>query len=132
MSCRALATVIWPASLAIAVHSSSIWPNLVEQAVFPVRSKRFPLILLLQLCDNLEEWGRESYEKKTTASLLSLDSKKDSTTCNIWVDKPARAIVMNNRNQWITQELFKLENFEFECVYFRGTPISEKSGSTNS
>ena len=119
----ALASVIWPSSLAIAVHSWELWPQLVEKALFPVKAKNFPLVFLLQLCDNLQEWGREPYKPENSdlsSALIGISFLKTSVTCDIWVRDKSIAAVISNRNQWIMRELFETEDFWLECRFFYG------------
>jgi hypothetical protein len=116
-----LTSVIWPASLAIAIHSTEMWPLLVQSGLFPVKAKAFPLTFLLFLCDNLEEWGREPYatgRNQPDSSLLEMDFHNQHLAFAIWVCEKAIAPVIRNRYQWIMKELFDPGDITLECDFF--------------
>jgi hypothetical protein len=121
MERNAQISTVWPASLAIALHNSDLWPRMVREGIFPQKATAFPLLLLLLFCDNVEEWGREPVvaDDALLSALLGIDFKNASMCCNVWVKEQATAAVMRNRHQWITQELLPCENFQFECCFFQ-------------
>ncbi len=117
-----LATDIYPAALAISLHNSPLWSELLERELFPVSAKKFPLVFLLLLCDNIEEWGREmrfieGKEKGPNALIYDLSFSPHLAKFNLWVDELARAVVIRNRYDWITQRLFQIEDLQLECMF---------------
>lgn len=129
MNGRTLVTNIYPAALAIAIHNSLLWPELLDEQLFPVSAKKFPLIFLLLLCDNIEEWGREMQfiegrERKPNAFINELTFNQNVTKANLWVDEPARAMIIRNRYDWITQRLFDAGDLQTTCT-FSTSPVEE-------
>lgn len=130
MSRRTLATSIYPAALAISVHNSPLWPELLSTELFPVPAKKFPLAFLLFLCDNIEEWGREkqfSETAETTPHVLMNELHFDPHIVNasLWVDEAARAIIIENRCDWITKHLFNLEDLQISCAFLMSEAVNE-------
>jgi hypothetical protein len=126
MDRRTLATDIYPAALAISLHNSPLWFELLGRGLFPVSAKRFPLVFLLLLCDNIEEWGREMRfleveGKSPNALIYDLTFDSHIANFNLWVDEPARAMIIRNRYDWITKRLFVIEDLQLECVFSSST-----------
>lgn len=122
MNRRTLSTVLYPSALAVSIHNTRLWPYLIESQLFPVSAKKFPLIFLLFLCDNLEEWGREMFrvesEKKEPKVLITnLNFDQFIASFNLYVDEPARAMIIKNRFDWITQILFNIEDLQTQCAF---------------
>jgi len=122
-SSKALSTIICPAALAIAIHNSKLWPDMVEYCGFPVSAQRFPLAFLLLTCDNIEEWGREMLNKPAEqdipgALIIDYDLSKGLGSFSLWVDEPARATVIQNRVQWLTSRLFQVGDWNINCSFF--------------
>lgn len=121
---RTLATVVYPSALAISLHSSHLWPQLLERKLFPVSAQKFPLVFLLLFCDNIEEWGREMHtvretERNPKALITGLNLDQYLACLSLGVDEPARAIVIKNRHDWITQKLFDTEGLRTKCLFSR-------------
>ena len=128
---RILATGIYPAALAISLHNSPLWPELLEARLFPVSAKRFPLIFLLSLCDNITEWGREKRIGTTmvggpNALVSSLSFSPFIVNIDLWVDEPARGMIVKNRFGWITKRLFDMEDLQVKCT-FSSTHVGEST-----
>ena len=122
MNRKTLATGIYPAALAISIHSSPLWSELVEHGLFPISVEKFPLVFLLLLCDNIEEWGRErqfleSAEKDPNALIYNLTFNEYVANFTLWVDEPARAVVIKNRYDWVMKRLFETAVLKFDCVF---------------
>lgn len=132
MNRRTLATTIYPAALAISVHNSLLWTELLDNELFPVTAKKFPLVFLLSLCDNIEEWGREkqfSETGETTPHVLINRLSFDShiVSADLWIDEPARAVLIKNRYDWITQHLFSLEDLQISCKFSMSLTANENT-----